>query len=151
MSNKLEILLRKAGRDLADWQIARFFKVPEEMQQTPVDFIGYTSAGRAILIEAKLVDRDSLPLACKPGLLPHQWSELQDANRAGALALICWSRASLGVCATLSVDMAVSLSAGRLSIPWKMIGSRYFRLMSGPRAHLELLSHWLPLPIPASG
>jgi hypothetical protein len=38
MANKLELLLRKAGRELADYQVARIFKVPEEMSQTPCDF-----------------------------------------------------------------------------------------------------------------
>lgn len=143
MSNRLETLLRKAGRELADWQVARLFKVPEEMQQTPVDFFGYTASGRAILIEAKLVDRDSLPIGCSPGLQPHQWNELQDANRAGALALICWARTASGSCATITVDIAMALSKDRASIPWKGIDHRYFRPMTGPEAHLRLLSHWL--------
>ncbi len=141
MPNKLELMLRKAGRELADYQVARLFKVPEEMVQTPVDFFGYTAAGRAILVEAKMVNRTSLPIGKEPGLLPHQWCELLDANRANCLALICWARG--GVCATIDMDIAVSISYGRKSIPWSDIDERYFHAMSGPTAHLGLLEPWL--------
>ena len=141
MPNKLELMLRKAGRELADYQIARLFKVPEEMTQTPVDFFGYTAEGRAILVEAKMVNRPSLPIGQSPGLLPHQWCELMDANRANCLALICWARG--GFCATLTMDMAIDLSAGRRSIPWKEIEERFLRPMAGPTAHLALLGPWL--------
>lgn len=142
MTNKLEILLRKAGRELADYQVARFFKVPEEMAQTPCDFFGYTAYGRAILIEAKMVERTALPIGSSPGLQPHQWNELADANRAGALSLICWSRKD--VCATLSFDLALKLAEDRRSIPWDKIESKYLRPMTGAACHLGLLDHWLP-------
>lgn len=140
--NKLETLLRKAGRDLADWQVARIFKVPEEMVWTPVDFFGYTREGRAILIEAKMVSRKSLPIGKSPGLLPHQWAELLDANRANCLALICWCYR--GKVATITVDMAIELSRGRKSIPWESIDDRYIQPLEGPGAdHLRLLEPWL--------
>lgn len=142
-TNKLEIILRRAGRELADWQVARFFKVPEEMSQTPCDFFGYTAIGRAILIEAKLVNRPSLPISNDPGLQPHQWNELADANRAGALALICWGRGDIA--ATISFDVAQSLAADRKSIPWDKIEGRFLRPLKGPLCHLTLLDHWLPL------
>jgi hypothetical protein len=144
VSNALEILLRKAGRDLMDYQVARIFKVPEEMQQTPCDFFGYTVHGRAILIEAKMVTRTSLPINDKSnGLSIHQWNELEDANKAGALALICWAQE--GVCKTITMDMAIELSRGRRSIPWKKIEKRFSRSMEGANAHLALLDHWLPI------
>lgn len=143
MSNKLEEYLRRAGRELADYQVARFFKIPEEMQQTPCDFIGYTVHGRAILIEAKMVERPSLPINCEPGLSAHQWNELCDANKAGALALICWARQS--VCATLTMDMALKLADGRASIPWRKIEEKFLRPMWGSHCHLTLLDQWLPL------
>jgi hypothetical protein len=131
-----------AGRELADYQVCRFYKIPEEMTQTPCDFIGFTAQGRAILIEAKMVARASLPIHDKPGLSKHQFNELADANRAGALTLLCWSR---GVyCATLTMDMVIALSAGRQSIPWDAIDERYLRPMQGPQCHLKLLDHWLP-------
>lgn len=143
MANRLEILLRKAGRELADHQIARFFKVPEEFAQTPCDFFGYTAIGRAILIEAKMVERTALPISAEPGLSPHQWCELADANRAGALSLICWARG--GVCAALSFDLAAKLAEDRRSIPWGKIENKYLRPLSGPKCHLALLDHWLPI------
>ena len=144
MANKLEALVRKAGRELMDYQVARLFKVPEEMSQTPCDFFGYTVEGRAILLECKMVNRTSLPIASTSnGLSVHQWNELMDANRANALALICWSRGD--VCATITMDIAIKLAEGRRSIAWDHIDSRYLRSMSGPRCHLELLDHWLPL------
>ena len=146
MSNKLEIILRKVGRELADYQVARIFKVPEEMQQSPCDFFGYTVYGRAILIEAKMVDRESLPICSSPGLLPHQWGELSDANRAGALTLICWSRGS--TVAVISMDMAIALSGGRKSIPWSAISPEYMRPLAITHS-LQLLDHWLPLPTKA--
>ena len=144
MSNKLETLLRKAGRELADYQVARFFKIPEEMQQTPCDFIGYTVTGRVILIEAKMVARASLPIGDSPGLSVHQWNELTDAHRAGALALICWSRGD--VCASISMGTATLLSQGRRSIAWDEIPEHLQRSMMGPKAHLKLLDEFLPLP-----
>lgn len=140
MSNKLEIILRKAGRELAEMQIARLFKVPEEMQQTPVDFFGYTSYGRGILVEAKMVDRPALPIGNDPGLSVHQWNELEDANRAGCIALICWARHD--ICKTISMDMAIELSRGRRSIPWAAIDDDYARELKPSKAHV-LLSHWL--------
>ncbi len=142
-SNPLESLVRLAGNELADAQVARLFKVPEEMQQTPCDFFGYTASGRAILVECKMVSsRSSLPIGTAPGLRPHQWCELTDANRADALALICW--AHKGTVAVISVDMATKLSEGRKSIPWGSIDPFYHRSMQRNRV-LELFDLWLPV------
>ncbi len=102
---------------LAEHQSAYLFKVPEEMTTTPCDFFGYTRDGRAILIEAKEVSsRSSLPIGNKPGLTPHQWNALCDANRANCISLICWVYKS--TLATIDCDMAIELSRGRRSIPW---------------------------------
>jgi len=139
MKNDLELVVREAGRKLADYQIARIFKVPEELQQTPCDFFGYTVTGRAILIECKQVYRTSLPIGKSPGLSAHQWNELCDASRAGCLALICWARGKL--CATISVGQAAELSEGRRSIPWDGIDPDFHR----PLKALEILDHWLPI------
>jgi len=142
--NALELLLRKAGRELSDYQVCRFFKVPEEMQQTPCDFFGYTACGRAILIEAKMISGPRLDIsATSNGLSIHQWNELEAANKAGALSLICWARG--GDCATLSFDLAAKLAEGRRSIPWSAIEKKYLRSMHGETCHLALLDHWLPL------
>jgi len=146
--NKLEMILRHAGRLLADHQVARFFKVPEEMTQTPCDFFGYTALGRAILIEAKMVKDTALCIGVSNGILPHQWNELCDANRANALALICWGQGD--TIKTIDVDMAIELSKGRKSIPWKGIPDRYARRFK-PSAALEILDNYLPLPSSTSG
>lgn len=95
MGNKLESMIRKAARALEDRQLAMIWKVPEEMQQTPCDFFGFTSQGRAILIEAKMVNRPRLPVGKSPGLLPHQWHALRSAHRAGALSFIIWMMGDL--------------------------------------------------------
>lgn len=143
MGNKLELLLRKAGRDLADYQIARFWKFPEEMMQTPCDFMGFTRHGRAILIEAKEVNRTALPIHGSPGLAPHQFTALNEANQAGAISLVCWARKN--VCAVISFDMVLAFSKGRASVPWTSIDRRFGRKLTGDDAHLKLLDHWLPL------
>lgn len=142
MQNKLELILRHVGRDLAQHQVARFFKVPEELQWTPCDFFGYTSCGRAILLEAKMVNRQSLPIGNEPGLQVHQWNELLAANRAGALALIAWAVGD--TVATISIDMAIAYSEGRKSIPWKAIPDHYRRRLN-MADRLQILDQWLPL------
>lgn len=117
----LEKLLRHTGRMLAEHQVAYLFKVPEEFRATPCDFFGYTAKGRAILIEAKEVNRPSLPIGKDPGLKPHQWNALMDAYRAECISLICWYRQDIDQVATLPMDMAANLSRDRKSIPWKDI------------------------------
>lgn len=146
MSNKLETLMRKCGRILRDQQIATLFKVPEEMQQTPCDFFGYTRSGRAILVECKMVKRTALPIGNDPGLQPHQWCELEDAHRAGALSLIAWAPAP-GTVAVFSWAQAAQWAAGRASIPWKAIPTCLMRDMTEGGAAF-FLSSWLP-PISA--
>lgn len=139
MPNKLEIMLRKAGRELADHQVARFFKMPEEMQQTPCDFIGYTASGRAILIEAKMVNAPQLKIGSSPGLSVHQWNELCDAEKAGAIALVCWARGDQCVC--LTPENIRVYAGGTKSIRWDDIHRH--RSMKGPKAHLTLLAPFL--------
>ncbi len=94
-SNTLEILLRKIGRNLADEQVCRFFKIPEEMKVTPCDFFGYSRTGRAILIEAKMYSAtERLPIRKEGskgcGIACHQLQELDDAQKAGAISLFVW-------------------------------------------------------------
>ena len=137
----LEIQLRRLGRELRNYQLGVFWKIPEEMTQTPCDFIGHTTIGRAILIEAKEVNRTSLPINDSPGLLPHQWNALLEANLANALTFICWARQ--GTCATITMDMALRLSKDRLSIPWDKIGDRFKRPYLGAGNHLTLLEPWM--------
>lgn len=145
MSNKLELVIRHAGRLLHDHQVARLFKVPEDFNGTPCDFFGYTASGRAILVEAKMVSsRKALPINNKPGLTPTQWNELLDANRANAISLIAWAYED--VVAVISADQAISYSEGRKSIPWSAIPDRYHRAFQPSRA-LELFDEWLPVPV----
>lgn len=92
MKNTLELKLREIGRTLADKQICRFWKIPEEMAVTPCDFFGYTRRGQAILIEAKMLMRPRLPVGKTPGLRVHQINELRDAARAGAIPIVVWER-----------------------------------------------------------
>ena len=146
VAGELERLLRKAGRELAHHQVARFWKIPEEMSQTPCDFMGFNAYGRVILIEAKQVRRTSLPINKSPGLLPHQFGALDECNRAGGLALVCWAVGR--ECATLSWDQVLELSRHRRSIPWREIEERFLRPMTGANAHLTLLDAWLPIKSP---
>lgn len=142
MPNRLEILLRKAGRELMDHQVARLFKVPEEMTQTPCDFFGFTAHGRAILLEAKLVHSTSLPIGDgSNGLQVHQWNELCDANRAGCMTLIAWGQRDK--VAVIDVDMAKQFSHGRKSIPWNAIPEPWKREWRP----LDVLQKWLPVPL----
>lgn len=144
MSNGLELLLRKTGRVLADHQVARIFKVPEELTGTPCDFFGYTKIGRAILIEAKQVRRTSLPIGNKPGLTPFQWNALCEAHRADCIALICWAQGNM--CATIGMDVAIELTQDRVSIPWKKISRRFIHPMEGSHAPLRVLEPWIHVP-----
>lgn len=145
----LERMLREAGRRLAEHQVAYIFKVPEELTPTPCDFFGHTVEGRAILIEAKEVNRTYLSIGTAPGLMAHQWNALCDANRANCIALICWARGP--ECATLTMDMAIELSRNRKSIPWDAISEDFLHSMSGRDAPLYLLEPFLRAePSPAA-
>jgi len=142
VSNQLEILLRKAGRSLSHYQVAKFWKIPEELSRTPCDFMGHTTKGQAILIEAKQVNRTSLPLGKSPGLLPHQYTALDEANSAGAISIVCWARGDL--CMSLAWAEVLDLSFGRKSIPWD---HRYVCPCPIGRfdSHLRLLERWFPV------
>ena len=59
MTNSLEIDVRAFARDLYNEKLAFIYKIPEEMQQSPFDFGGWTPSGRAIAIECKQVKRRS--------------------------------------------------------------------------------------------
>ncbi len=146
MSNRLELVIRKTVADqLHADQVARIFKVPEELQQTPCDFFGYTASGRAILIEAKMVSsRVALPINGSPGLAKHQWNELGDANRANAIALIAWARKDK--VAVISYDQAHAYSEKilRKSIPWGSIPNDYKRDFR-PSEVVGLIRRWLPV------
>jgi penicillin-binding protein-related factor A (putative recombinase) len=116
MTNKLEADFRAVARQLYDMQIAYIFKVPEEMQQTPCDFFGFTTNGIAILIECKQVNRNALPIGVSNGLAPHQWIHLRQAHRCGTHAFLIWRRGE--ETAVLPFSVCLELTEDRKSIAW---------------------------------
>lgn len=115
---KLEITLRRIFEVIYDYQTAFIFKVPEALRQTPCDFFGHTAGGRAILIEAKQVTRDSLPIGASPGLAPHQVLALKQASACGAHSIIVWQHGEMIM--PMHWFQAARLFEGRKSIPLKM-------------------------------
>lgn len=124
--NELENLLRKAEPHLRAKQICTYWKIPNDLRLTgdavvfgqrgPCDFIGHTTRGEALLIEAKICQKRSLAVPSKGGIPGHQWVALRDANAAGAIALIAWMRGS--EIALLPFQKAEELLGDRRSIPW---------------------------------
>jgi hypothetical protein len=108
--------MREFARQLYNEQVAFIFKVPEELQQTPCDFFGFTRAGRAILIECKQVNRPNLPVGVNPGLQPHQWRALEQAHACKAVSCILWRRGEDIV--ALMWSFAREISSDRKSIAW---------------------------------
>ena len=135
----LEGLLREVGWRLAEYEVARIYKIPEEFHTTPCDFMGFTAGGRAILIEAKQVQRMSLPIGTSNGLQVHQWNALEEASRANCISLICWANGD--EVATIDFDQAATYSEGRKSIPWRAIPERYIHELYGDP--FRLLEPWL--------
>lgn len=115
--NKLEKLVKLASIALYNTQVAWLFKVPEEMGQTPCDFFGHTSKGRAILLECKNVDRAALPIGTSNGLAPHQVRALTQAERGRAISLLAWMRRDQ--VAIVTTKHWLALSEGRESVPWQ--------------------------------
>jgi penicillin-binding protein-related factor A (putative recombinase) len=117
MTNQLELDMRAFARDLYNANLAFVFKVPEEMQQTPVDFFGWRRDGRAIVIECKQVKRRSLPIgAGTNGLQPHQWNALELAHRCGAVSMLLWRNGEETL--ALPFSAVLEATADRKSIPW---------------------------------
>lgn len=92
-------------------------------QHAGCDFFGHTASGRAVLIEAKSLDRPKLPMKVAagakvaPGVKRHQLVTLLAAGAHGAHALVVWRRK----------DYVTLLSIGDLwhrvedvpdSVPW---------------------------------
>lgn len=132
MTNALELHVRKVAWALHDHQIARLYKIPNDVkleagvvvhgEQTPCDFIGFTITGRAILLECKMFQKLSLPLG-KKGLKPHQLKAITECHRAGGIGLLVWQH---GVqIAVIDADQVRVYSKGRKSLPWKAIPARF--------------------------
>lgn len=130
MSNKLELLVAKASSQLSACGLARWWKIPTDLRLigdgrmvhgswNPCDFMGFTSTGRSILIEAKMCSRNRLAVGGErtSGLKGHQWSSLKLADRCGAVALIAWMRQDQ--VAVIPFATAARFLDGRFrSIPW---------------------------------
>jgi len=119
MTNQLELDVREFGRALYDKQLCFLFKVPEEMQQTPVDFFGWTPSGRAIAIECKQVTRKRLPIGVPPGLMPHQWTALELAHNCGAISLLIWRNGERTIALPFIAIKDHLAISGEKSVPWE--------------------------------
>ncbi len=134
MTNQLEILVRKVARTLHDNQVARLYKIPNDVklvdgvaihaERTPVDFIGFTASGRVMLVECKMCNEALLPISSR-GLKSHQWIALVEAHKAGGLGLLVWEHYK--EIAVIDAAMILSYTAGRKSLPWKIIPPHYRR------------------------
>lgn len=134
MTNLLELRVRCIARMLHDHQVARLFKIPNDMklaggvliygEQSPADFLGWTVSGRAIALECKEFKELSLPLGPK-GLKPHQLIAITECHKAGGIGLLAWQRGD--ELAVIDPDQIRAYSRGRKSIPWKAIPARYKR------------------------
>jgi hypothetical protein len=116
MTNKLESEMREFARRLYNERIAYLFKVPEEMQQTPCDFFGWTPQGKAITLECKQVKRNLLPIGTSNGLAAHQWNALELAFKCGAHSILVWRSGEQTVALTFQEILALSYK--RKSIEW---------------------------------
>lgn len=118
--NALESTIKGAAKLLADRQLARIYKVPEDFIQTPCDFFGFTIMGRAIMIEAKMRDKPSLSIGSD--LKPHQWMAMKEALKAGCISVIAWQRGNeIALVSPYIVNSLTKTDVPRKSIPWKVI------------------------------
>lgn len=128
MNNQLELLLRRAEKTLCERQVCTYWKIPNDLRLThdevvfgergPCDFLGHTTDGRAVLIEAKMSRLPRLRVPHKRGILGHQWMALRDADAAGAVALIAWMNSEINEVVILPFARARELRGSRRSIPW---------------------------------
>lgn len=128
MPNSLELLLRRAEKTLRERQVCTYWKIPNDLRLThdevvfgergPCDFLGHTTDGRALLIEAKMSRLPRLRVPHKRGILGHQWMALRDADAAGAVALIAWMNSEINEVVVLPFARARELRGSRRSIPW---------------------------------
>jgi penicillin-binding protein-related factor A (putative recombinase) len=142
---RLEAIVRKAAKSLADRDVARIYRIHEgkatkmiptrcacgrvecamsvvHTEESPADFWGFTVNGRAILIECKECGNPSLPLA-PSGLKSHQRLALQEVHAADGVALLVWYRRKK--IAVIDMDIVARISRGRKSIPWAEIPEEF--------------------------
>lgn len=130
--NELELRVRKIACDLHDNQVARLYKIPNDVrmeqgiivhgEQVPCDFIGWTVTGRAIAIECKIFQQPSLPVGAK-GLKAHQLKAITECHRAGGIGVLVWQHDD--ELAVIDPEQVMSYSRGRKSIPWKAIPAKF--------------------------
>jgi penicillin-binding protein-related factor A (putative recombinase) len=132
MSNALETHIRKIARALHEHQIARLYKIPNDIkivdgqlihaEQTPADFLGFTITGRVILLECKMRLRTSLELGPK-GLKAHQQIAINEAHKAGGLGLLAWMNGDQ--VAVIDAGQVNAYRKGKKSIAWNDIHAKY--------------------------
>lgn len=152
--SELERLIRKAAKSLREYQVATMWKIPNDLRITgsglatyadeqPADFIGHTTTGRVIMVEAKQHKGDRLPLYSKGGITPYQWTSLLECHKAGGIALIVWQRGD--EVATLDMDMVQALATDRRSIAWKKIQKSFCHPATTDTAHLTIFEPHLKI------
>lgn len=150
---ELERLIRKAAKALCEYQVAKLWKIPNDLRMTggelmaygeeqPADFIGHTATGRVVMVEAKMHNAPSLPIGSRSGVTPYQWTSLLECHKAGGIALIVWQRESK--IATIDMDIASSLCWERKSVPWKKIPPRFIH-HDNPRVHMDMFDPYLQI------
>jgi penicillin-binding protein-related factor A (putative recombinase) len=132
MTNTLELLVRRVARSLHENQVARLYKIPNDIkmvdgkvlhaEQTPADFMGFTINGRVIILECKMRDNPSLELS-KKILKPHQVIAINEVHQAGGIGLLVWQRGDR--IAVIDAGQVKTYSEGRKSIPWSAIPDKY--------------------------
>ena len=132
MTNALETTVRQVARALHEHQVARLYKIPNDIkivdgqvihaEQTPVDFMGFTITGRVILLECKMRKAPSLALGPN-GLKAHQQIALNEAHKAGGLGLLAWQNNE--VVAVIDASQVNAYRKGKKSIAWKDIPDKF--------------------------
>lgn len=136
MTNALEAHIRKVARALHDHQLARLYKVPNDIRlvdgevvhgdQQPADFLGFTITGRVIVLEAKMRKSKALELGPR-GIKAHQRIAITEAHRAGGLGLVAWMNGRR--IAVIDASQVKVYSEGRKSIPWSAIPDRFMHTL----------------------
>lgn len=128
MTNALETHIRKVARSLHENQLARLYKIPNDVRlvegsvvhgdRQPADFMGFTITGRVIVLEAKMRKQKSLELGPK-GIKAHQRIAINEAHQSGGLGLVAWMNGRR--VAVIDAGQVQVYSHGRKSIPWNAI------------------------------
>lgn len=138
MTNALESHVRSVARVLHEHQIARLYKIPNDIkvvdgqvihaEQTPVDFIGFTITGRAILLECKMRKAPSLSLGPN-GLKAHQQIALNEVHRCGGIGLLVWMNEDR--LAVIDAGQVNAYRKGKKSIAWRDIPEKFKHSLEG--------------------